>query len=57
MADDSILNTLRSAIDAYPDPYLGETLGAAGAVRDVSASGTGYKARIALGFPVGDYHE
>ena len=50
-------NALRSAIDAYPDPYLGETLGAAGAVRDVSASGSGYKARIALGFPIGDYQE
>ena len=57
MADDSTLNSLRTALDAYVDPYLGESLGAAGAVRELAAAGSGFKARIALGFPVGGYHE
>ena len=57
MADDSTLNSLRTALDAYVDPYLGESLGAAGAVRELVAAGSGFKARIALGFPVGGYHE
>jgi ATP-binding protein involved in chromosome partitioning len=57
MADDSTLNALRTAIEAYVDPYLGETLGAARAVRDISVQATGYLARITLGFPIGDYRE
>ena len=57
MADDFTLNTLRTALDAYIDPYLGESLGAAGAVRELVAAGSGFEARIALGFPVGGYHE
>src|SRR5207302_995549 len=55
MADDSTLDALRAALDRYVDPYLGETLGNAHALRDVSATATGYTARIALGFPVGGY--
>ena len=66
MADDSTLNALRAAIEAYVDPYLGESLGAAHAVREISAGpggnehparGAQYAARISLGFPVGDYRE
>ncbi len=38
------------------DPYLGETFGNAGAVREVNARDNGYSASIALGFPVGGYH-
>jgi len=37
------------------DPYLGETLGAAQAIREVRPAGAGFGARIALGFPVGGY--
>ena len=55
MADDSTLNAVRAALEAYVDPYLKETLGEAGALRDLAAQGGGYRARIALGFPVGGY--
>jgi ATP-binding protein involved in chromosome partitioning len=48
--------SLRSAIEGYIDPYLGEALGVAGAVRGVAARGAGYIAELALGFPVGGYH-
>lgn len=58
MSDDSTLAAIRAALDRYVDPYLGETLGAAQAVRSVEPRGAGYVARIALGFPVGGYeHE
>src|SRR5215469_15556899 len=57
MADDSTLNAVRTALEAYVDPYLQETLREAGAVRDLAAQGTGYQARIALGYPVGGYRE
>jgi ATP-binding protein involved in chromosome partitioning len=55
MPDESTLNALRAALGAYVDPYLGETLANANAVREVSAAASGYAARIALGFPVGGY--
>src|SRR5579872_5139608 len=55
MADDSTLNAVRAALKAYVDPYLKETLGEAGALRDLAAQGGGYLARIALGYPVGGY--
>jgi ATP-binding protein involved in chromosome partitioning len=55
MSDNPILLNLRAALERFVDPYLGESLGAAGAVREVSARGAGYAASIALGFPVGGY--
>jgi len=55
MTPEDALNTVRAALDAYVDPYLGEPLGAAQAVREVRAAGTGFAARITLGFPVGGY--
>src|SRR5258708_21350725 len=55
MADDSTLDGLRAALAAYVDPYAGQTLADAQAVRDVSATAGGYTARIVLGFPVGGY--
>ena len=57
MADDSTLNALRTALDAYMDPYLGETLGATQAVQELKATAAGATARIRLGFPVGGYHD
>jgi ATP-binding protein involved in chromosome partitioning len=51
------LDAVRAALEAYIDPYLGETLGAARAVREVGAAPAGYKARIVLGFPVGGYRD
>jgi ATP-binding protein involved in chromosome partitioning len=55
MTPEESLHAVRSALDAYVDPYLGEPLGAAQAVREVSAGGDGFAARIALGFPTGGY--
>jgi ATP-binding protein involved in chromosome partitioning len=49
------VDAVRAALDAYLDPYLQDTLGAAQAVREVRAAGQGFTARIALGFPVGGY--
>jgi ATP-binding protein involved in chromosome partitioning len=49
------LQAARAALDAYVDPYLRESLGAAQAVRELRVTGEGVTARIALGFPVGGY--
>jgi len=57
MADDSTLNAVRMTLEAYVDPYLHETLREAGALREVAADGGGFRARIALGYPVGGYHD
>jgi ATP-binding protein involved in chromosome partitioning len=51
------VNAVREALDAYIDPYLGESLGSAQAVRGVSAAGGGYTAQIVLGYPVGGYRD
>jgi ATP-binding protein involved in chromosome partitioning len=51
------VNAVRAALDAYVDPYLGETLGSAQAVRGVSVDGAGYRAQIVLGYPVGGYQD
>jgi len=57
MIDAATLNALRSALDSYPDPYLGESLGAAQAVQELTATPAGADVRIRLGFPVGGYRE
>jgi len=57
MADDSTLNALRAALDSYVDPYLGESLGAAKAVQELTAAQGGASVRIRLGFPVGGYRD
>jgi len=49
------LAAVRTVLDAYVDPYLGESLGSAQAVREVRAAGGGFAARVTLGFPVGGY--
>jgi ATP-binding protein involved in chromosome partitioning len=51
------LAALKTALDAYADPYLGETLGTAGVVREVAVQGGRFVAQIHLGFPVGGYRE
>jgi ATP-binding protein involved in chromosome partitioning len=56
MTSESSVNAVRAALEAYTDPYLEDTLGAAQAVREVRAAGEGFSARVALGFPVGGYH-
>jgi ATP-binding protein involved in chromosome partitioning len=57
MTDDSTLNSLRAALDSYVDPYLGESLGAAQAVQELTAAPGGASVRIRLGFPVGGYRD
>jgi ATP-binding protein involved in chromosome partitioning len=57
MTDNPTLNSLRAALDSYMDPYLGESLGAAQAVQELTATPGGASVRIRLGFPVGGYRE
>ena len=58
MAEESILDELRTALGTYVDPYAGQSLSQAQAIREVrAAGGGGYTVRIALGFPVGGYQE
>ena len=55
MIPDSSVAAVRTALEAYTDPYLGESLGAAQAIREVRVVDEKVSARIALGFPVGGY--
>ncbi|HXZ60953.1 MAG TPA: iron-sulfur cluster carrier protein ApbC [Steroidobacteraceae bacterium] len=57
MTPEPPMNAVRAALDAYVDPYLGETLGSAQAVRGLSVDGGGYTAQIVLGYPVGGYRD
>ena len=58
MTPELSINAVRAALDAYIDPYLGEPLGAAQAVRELRAADAGgYTARIVLGYPTGGYRE
>src|SRR3569833_483290 len=58
MADESILDELRTALGTYVDPYAEQTLAQAQAIREVrAAGGGGYTVRIALGFPGGGYQK
>src|SRR5690348_2553348 len=53
MSEDARAAAVKAALDGYVDPYLGDTLGAAQAVKAVEPHAGGFLARIALGFPVG----
>ncbi len=53
----SSLDAVRTALEAYVDPYLQESLGAAQAIEDLRLAGGGIAVRLALGFPVGGYAE
>src|SRR5215468_491112 len=53
--DEKTLTAVRAALEAYVDPYLGETLGAAQAVRDVRAAGNALPGEAELGLPTGGY--
>ena len=55
MSADDTLSSVRAVLDAHVDPYLGESFGAAQAVREVRAAAPGFAARVVLGFPVGGY--
>ncbi len=57
MTADTAIEPIRAALEAYIDPYLMESLGAAGALEDLRLSGDRIEARVALGFPVGGYQE
>jgi len=55
MTPDETLSAVRDALEAYVDPYLGETLGSVQALREVRATGAGFSAQVVLGFPTGGY--
>ena len=57
MTPEAPASAVRAALDAYMDPYLGETLGAAQAIREVGGDAGGYTAKIVLGYPVGGYEK
>jgi ATP-binding protein involved in chromosome partitioning len=57
MIPESSVEAVRAALEAYCDPYLAVTLGAARAIREVRPEGDGVRARITLGLPVGGYQE
>jgi ATP-binding protein involved in chromosome partitioning len=58
MPDESTLDALRTVLGTYVEPYAGQSLADAQAVREVKASPDGgYIIRIVLGFPVGGYDE
>lgn len=43
---------IEALVNAHPDPYLGTTLGEAGALRQVSMAGTTAQLELRLGFPI-----
>jgi ATP-binding protein involved in chromosome partitioning len=55
MSEDAVLAAVKAALDRYVDPFLGDTLGSAQAVRSIETRGPRVVAKIALGFPVGGY--
>jgi len=55
MSEDATTAAVRAALESYADPYLGETLGAAQAIRALEPRAGGFLARLALGFAVGGY--
>jgi ATP-binding protein involved in chromosome partitioning len=48
-------SALKQCIDAYVDPWLGQTLGEARAVHSVQVDGKRARVEIRLGFPAADY--
>ncbi|HYL02048.1 MAG TPA: iron-sulfur cluster carrier protein ApbC [Steroidobacteraceae bacterium] len=57
MSPEAPADAVRAVLDAYVDPYLGDTLGSAQAVRELRATSSGHNARIVLGYPVGGYRD
>src|SRR3984885_7664733 len=53
--DDPRRNLIRTAIENYADPFLGETLGASRAVDEVVLREGRVSVRLRFGFPVGGY--
>jgi ATP-binding protein involved in chromosome partitioning len=48
-------SVIREKLSAYPDPYLGQTLGEAKAVASVTAHSAVVSVELILGFPCADY--
>jgi ATP-binding protein involved in chromosome partitioning len=55
MPEDSALAAIKAALDRFVDPYLGDTLASAQAVRAVESRGERAVAKVVLGYPVGGY--
>jgi len=49
------LEALRAALLAYVDPWLGQSLGEAGALRELTRAGKSLRVVLELGIPVGGY--
>jgi ATP-binding protein involved in chromosome partitioning len=50
-------DSIRAAVEQYTDPYLGQTLGEAGALKGLQLRGANLELEIVLGYPVGGYAE
>ncbi len=55
MSEDATTAAFKAALDRYTDPYVGDTLGAAQAVRAVEPRSGGLHVSLTFGFPVGGY--
>jgi ATP-binding protein involved in chromosome partitioning len=53
--NDPRLNQIRTVLENHVDPFLGETLGAAGVVHEVELREGRVSVRLRFGFPVGGY--
>ena len=52
---DDTASALRAKLGGYSDPYLGQTLAEAKAIRALSVAGPLVRVELAFGFPCGDY--
>jgi ATP-binding protein involved in chromosome partitioning len=55
MSEDAVVAAVKAALDRYADPFLGDTLASAQAVRTVEMRDGRAFAKVVLGFPVGGY--
>jgi ATP-binding protein involved in chromosome partitioning len=55
MSEDAVVAAVKAALDRYVDPFLGDTLASAQAVRAVEMRDGRAFAQVVLGFPVGGY--
>jgi ATP-binding protein involved in chromosome partitioning len=54
-SSDDTAGAVRAKLSTYTDPYLGQTLGQAKAIEDVSLRGSGVTIELKFGFPCADY--
>ncbi|MEL7450264.1 MAG: iron-sulfur cluster carrier protein ApbC [Pseudomonadota bacterium] len=54
---DTLKQSVEQAVSAWQDPYLGTTLGDAGAIGEIAVSGDAVQVDVTLGYPSGGYAE